>query len=135
MGVMSSLLNLIDCFAISYPPIYMFMAVCQNLCQCRCPTAASDNAELHSKHFDEQQIYNMMIACFSLFIFMSPTTCCYHRLLRRTLVRFEHYSTNKKTKSRKLILRLTTYDLQLNLQFLYLNILPPYFYSAAFMNL
>jgi hypothetical protein len=71
---MFALLQKIYCICIAYPPIDAVIIVSKNFCQSRSPTAASDNAKLHSNHFDEQQIYKLMIACISMFYFMSPAS-------------------------------------------------------------
>ena len=40
------LLDMLDGFFIPYPPVDSMFLICQDLCQCCCPTAAADDTEM-----------------------------------------------------------------------------------------
>jgi len=51
MRVVTSLLHITDSIAIADPPINMMLIIGKNFCQCRGPTATSNNTKLHKMLF------------------------------------------------------------------------------------
>ena len=47
---------MVDRILISYPPMNGMILICKDLCQSCCPTAAADNAKLHTVDYADLMI-------------------------------------------------------------------------------